>query len=427
MAWVKIDELRGAPGVNSTDAAGDDAAIAAFVGQTSSATVISIAKKFGKAVNLENFPGVDPTAVTECATAIQAALDAASAAGVPLVSRIGQYKLATGVIIRDHADLSRAVFNYTGTSGVAVTVGNAPSSISRKVIWTPYLIALAKTVTGWGQVAGTVGVKVINTSDCEVHFGTVRNFETGIQFYGQGVGGGVTYCRFFLGTILNNKRLLHITTDNVSGYANQNIVFGGSFNFDAAEGAAVSGTRHVLIDNMLQAIDGWTFYGSSFEDSGAVAEFTIECYGNNNLFDACRFETYGGVPKVKWNAGSHDNHIRGGVNVDAIVETIVGATANKITRSTGLKVLTAVKTFNNTDEGKQLISNVAGGGSYVLPSVAVRSPGTMIKIKNINSTTISIATAVDQLDGSVSAQTIPQWGSKTFIAQQLPSAMWISV
>jgi hypothetical protein len=287
------------------------------------------------------------------------------------------------------------------------------------------VIALAKTVVGWAQVAGSIGVRVTNTSDCTVHFGEIRNFETGLQFYGQGVGGGVTYCKFFLGTLLNNKRNLVVTTDNISGYANQNEVFGGSFNFDSAEGATVVGTRHILISNVSQIIDGWTFHEPALEDSGGTCEATIECYGNNNLFDHARYES-AGTPSVKWQTGSSNNEIRGGVNVDAIVESLTGTTSNRIVRTPGPKVLTAAKTFDNTDEGKVIIANLAAGGTFSLPAVAYRSPGTRITVKNVAATTITVGTVVDPMDGGLTV-TLVQWASKTFVSQQLPAANWITL
>ena len=392
----------------------------------SAATKTALSNTYGRAMNLESYAGVDPTGVTECSAAIQAALNAAATAGVPLIAAGGQYAISSTITISADADLSRAVFNYTGT-GTAIIVGNPPASIARKTIKTPYVIALTKTVIGWGQVAGSIGVKIVNTSDCTVHVGTIRNFESGLMFYGQGVGGGVTYSRFFLGTLLNNKRNLVITTDNISGYANQCSTFGGAFNFDAAEGVAVAGTRHMLLANVAQVADGWTFHEPSLEDSGGTCQTTIECWGIDNLWDHGRYETAVGVPSVLWQAGAIKNEIRSGVNVDAITEGVSGTTTlNKMTRSGGMKVITAIKTFDNTDEGKVIIANIAAGGTCTLPAVAYRSPGTRITVKNVSATTITINTAVDPMDGGFSVNLV-QWASKTFVSQQLPSANWITV
>ena len=407
--------------------------LAADITTPGSAAAVSLAAQFtslsgvyGRSINLETYPGVDPTGTTECSAAIQAAANAAQSAGIPLIASYGQFAINNTVTLQSDADLSRAVFAYTGT-GTAIIVGNPPASIVRKTIRTPYVMALTKTVLGWGQVAGSVGVKVINTSDCTIYVGTIRNFESGLMCYGQGVNGGVTYSRFFLGTLLNNKRNFVLTTDGGSGYVNQCSTFGGSFNFDTAEGVAVAGTRHMLLANVPQVADGWTFHEPALEDSGAVAEFTIECWGHDNLWDHCRFETFAGIPKVLWQAGSARNEIRGGVAVDTMVESVSGTTAlNKMTRSGTVKVLTAVKTFDNSDEGKVIIANVAGGGTFTLPNVAYRSAGTRITVKNINATTITINTVIDPIDGGTTV-TLVQWATKTFVSQQLPAGNWITV
>ena len=408
----------------SASTAALDGLVAGYVG-ASSATKTALVGAFGRAINLETFAGVDPTGTTECSAAIQAALNAAQAANVPLVANGGQYAISNTVTIQSDADLSRAVFAYTGT-GTAIIVGNPPVSIVRKTIKTPYVKAMTKTVLGWAQVAGSIGVKVVNTSDCTVYFSTIWNFETGIQFYGQGAGNGVTYCKFFLGSLYNNKRNVQITTDNISGYANQCETFGGAFNFDSAEGVGIAGTRQFLLSSVSQVGDGWTFHAPSVEDAGGVCQITIECYGIDNLWDHGRYEQGAGLPTVLWGTGSTKNEIRSGVNIDAMVESISGTTSNKMTRSGVQKVLTAVKTFDNTDEGKVIICNIAGGGTLTLPQVAFRSPGTRITVKNVNATTITINTSTDPIDGGTTV-TLVQWASKTFVSQQLPAANWITL
>lgn len=384
---------------------------------------------FARARNLETYPGVDPTGVVECSAAIQAAINAASAEKVQIISNASSYLISAGITLQDHADLSRAIFSYSGTSGPAITVGNAvpANAPSRKTIHVPYVIATAKTVLGWAQLAATcTGVQVLNMTSCVVHFACSRNFMTGIEFKGVGVGGGVTYSKFYLGQLVNNKRNLVVTTDGVSGYANQNQTFGGTFNFDAAEGLGVVGTRHILIENTPSKIDGWTFHEPSLEDSGGVCEYTVDCAGNNNLIDGGRFESVNRPPSVAWRTGSANNEIRGGVNVDAITEALFGTTANKVTRREGRKVLTANRTLDNTDEGKVIVSNTAAAVTYSLPGVAYRSPGTRVTVQNVGAGVVTVNTVLDPLDGGFTA-TIPQWASKTFVSAQLPVASWLTI
>lgn len=386
----------------------------------------ALSATYGKSVNLDTYPGVDATGSTDSTTAIQAAINEASTKGVPLVSSAAQYTFSSTIYLKDHADLSRAVFNWNGTTGVALVVGAAAGSIARKRILTPYLIALKKTVVGWAQVAGSIGVQIVNTSDCDVTLGTIRNFAIGAQFCGRGAGGGVTYSRFHLGTFLNNRVNLNITAVD-GGYANQCQTFGGTFNYDAAEGTNVFGSRHILIDTISSPVDGWTFHQLSLEDSGGVCEYTIDCAGNNNIFDHCRYETAGSAPKVAWRAGSHDNEIRSGVNVDAIEEAIFGATSNRVMRHQSSKILTAGKTIGTGEYWKTIVSNAPGAATYLLPDVSYISPGTRVTIKNIAATTISVATTVDPINGSTAAVTIPQWGAASFVSQQLPDHRWLTL
>jgi hypothetical protein len=429
---VPLSAIQGLPGTNAVPSVD---AVAAYVSAAiSNAAQAAMDARFaGKGdvalnraavMNLESFPGVFSDGVTECGAAIQAALDAASAAGVQLISKYAHYVHSSTIYIRDNVDLSRAVFDYTGT-GTAVVVGNPPENISRKTIRTPYVYAVAKTNLGWAQVANAIGVKVVNTFDCTIYVGQIHNFGTGFQARGEGTDHGVTYCNFYFSHLLNNKRQIHVTGEGF-GYANQNQTYGGTVNYAAAEGIAAPGTRHVLMDTLAAPIDGWTFHQLSLEDSGGVAEYTIEAGGNNNVFDRCRFETAVGVPKVLWSAGSYDNEILGGVNVDAIVETVAAGSRNHITRIPGTKVLTASKVLNGADEGKTIIANGATPLTFTLPSAAQRSPGTMVTIKNVAASTVTVNTTTDPLDGGFTAG-LAQWQSKTFMAQHSPDLRWVTV
>ena len=419
-----IGSLRGVPGPNTVPT---DAAIAAAVGTVGTLSRIALDKIYSASIRLETYPGVDPTGAVECSAAIQSAIAAGKALKIPVVSSGGFYSITSTIVIEYDVDFSRAVFNYSGT-GVAVQVGNAIAppngGVARLTVKTPFLINLLKTVAAWSQVAGSVGVQLVNANNCVLYIANITNFEDGFQAIGVGLNGGVTYCKIFMGSLVNNKKNIHITTSG-TGYSNQNLVFGGTLNYANSEASPTFGTRHIVIDNASSPIDGWNFIGTAIEDSGAVAEYTIECWGNNNSWSNCRYEVYGGIPHVYWGNGSYDNFILGGINVDAIIETINGVTLNKIVRLAKDKILTATKIFDNTDFGKTIVSNVATAITYTLPQVDYFSPNTFITVRNVGVGVVTINSTANTINGAASV-TIPQWSALTFYSQMLPTHTWIA-
>lgn len=375
-------------------------------------------------LNLNTYAGVDPTGVTECSAAIQAAFDAALAQGLPVVSKQAEYRLSSGVTLNGSADLSRAVFNYTASTGIALTIG-AAGGLSRKQIRAPFVIALAKTVAGWGQVAGTIGIRCINLIGCEVTLQDVRAFETGIQAYAD-VAAYLAYNRFFLtGSILNNKRGFVVATDgSATAFANKNEVFGGDFNY-SGEAVASAGTRHILLTESVVPITSWTFHEPSLQDSSGSAEFMVDISGRANVISNAYWETNVGTIKARWANGSYDNIIDFGVNSDLIEETVTGTAENRLNRLGRDKVITANRTLDRTDFGKTLILNAAGAITITLPDVAFLSPGTKVTIRNVAATSASINTTTNTINGSLAALTLPQWGTMKFISQKSPDAQWI--
>lgn len=294
-----------------------------------SATVESIAVR---GLNLEKASGVDPTGTTECGAAIQAAITAAEAAGVPTVAAAGTfYKIATGLTIKKDCDLSRAVIAYTG-SGVALTVGDAAGAVvRRKGIRLPYLINEAKTGPGWGAVAGSVGVRLHNVNESHVYLSDVHNFESGLQLYSDSAP-GVAYNEIYLSRLSNNKRNAHFTSD-VDGWTNQNNLHGGALSHLAEEGSLVAGVRQVLMEGTSPWVpDGNTFNGTSLENLG-VAEYLIDSNGWYNQFIGCRYEWTGtpGDQAVIWRAGAKGNRLIGGWGVeDLTVTREAGSLSNDI-------------------------------------------------------------------------------------------------
>lgn len=261
--------------------------------------------------------GAAADGITDDAAALNSAASAAATAGVRLVAK-GTFKIGSTVTLACNADLSDATFNYTGT-GLAVNVGSTTSGtvLHRRSVRLPDVVYANKPTTGWD--AATIGVRVVNLMSSDVTVGRVSGFETGLQFYG--LGTGTSYNTVTLRQLDNNKRNCHFTAD-ATGWANQNTILGGRMSHNTSEGSQAAGTRHVLIGNPANVVNGNTFVGTSLE-SPDVVEYHVECYGWDNAWLNCRWEnTTTADTRVYWRANSRGNLILCGYSAVNIVESV---------------------------------------------------------------------------------------------------------
>jgi hypothetical protein len=280
--------------------------------------------------------GATGDGTTDDAAAINAAASSAASLGARL-SGTGTFKIGSTVTLTGDVDLSGATFNYTGT-GTAIAVGTTGAYLMRKQVRLPKIVATAKTVTGWAQVAGSVGVAVINCYSFDISVPYVNNFETGLKIYGAS-SNGTSYCNVQLGHLDNNKRNLWFTADG-TGWANQNYFYGGRLSHNSGEGTAVSGTRHVLMDTTTNKVNGNSFYGTSIE-SPNVVQYHIDCGGYDNYWFACRFENTGAPARVIWRANSTGNVIMYGFQATDMTETKEANTANHLWCRDGNRIVGA--------------------------------------------------------------------------------------
>jgi hypothetical protein len=279
---------------------------------------------------LDDQAGVATDGTTECGTAIQSAITAAEAAGVALVAARRVYVTASTLTFTKSADFYESTIGYTGT-GTAVVIGDDVSGITRQNIRIGRVVATAKTNPGWAQVAGSVGVKIVDTTKSEITLKSITMFETGTLMLGH--LRGCTYNKVYVGELITNKVNMLQTTDNAAGYVNQNKIIGGSWNHDptASGGTGIAGTRHVVQTGAFTFTpDTNLFSGCSFE-SPDVAEYFIESYGTHNAFRDCRWEKSTGGPSVWWRTGSYSNAIRDGFKPWLIVVTNDGDLDNVVT------------------------------------------------------------------------------------------------
>ena len=284
-------------------------------------------------MDLRKQAGVVGDGVANDAAAIQTALNSAAALGLRVFAR-GTFKISSTVQISSAVDLSGATFNYTG-AGVAVRVGVTAGFISRQDVRLPHIIHTAKTVNGWAQVAGSVGVEISNLYTGAVHVPRVNNFETGLKL--NGLGQGVSYVNIHLGHLDNNKVNMQFSAD-ATGWCNQNTILGGRMSHNSNEGVAVAGTRHVLMDLTPSKVNNNNFFGTSLESPNTV-EYHLDCAGSDNYFWGCRWENTGTGARIIWRADSIGNVVDNGFGVHTVVETKEAGTANNVrTRGTSRMV-----------------------------------------------------------------------------------------
>lgn len=269
---------------------------------------------------------------THTAAEVQAWLDAAVTEGVAAYAE-GTLKCSGMVTIRGDCDLHLLTLIYTGTSGVALQVGDPAQRMFRRSLLLPQVVAGAKTALGWGQVAGTVGVQLANVYSCTggIAMARVTGFETGLLFTGVPIGAaiqGTGYITVFPGHLDNNKVNFKVapfvgTTQADSGWANQVTVLGGRLSHNSSEGTQVAGAKQIEIANCPNVVNGWTFLGTSIE-SNNVVESHIDTYGLDCSWFGTRFENPGGdaARKVISRGTAKGNYISRGYNAGRITQVL---------------------------------------------------------------------------------------------------------
>lgn len=271
---------------------------------------------------------LDTTGVTvHSAAAVQAWLDAGRVYAAGTISCSGP------VVIKDDCDLSGLTFNYTGTTGIAIQIGTG-TVLRRKTIRLPSVISTVKVVgSGWGAVAGTVGVKAVNTNACNIVVPHIQGFETGLHMAGAAQGN--VYNNVYFGHLDNNK-VNHLISSDATGWSNDNDYFGGLHSHESAEGSSVSGVRNIKLLTSANVPNNNVWLGTSFE--GNVPEYHLEADGGENRWISCRWENATGC-RVWWRTGVFRSMIDRGYSAHTIVETYeAGANAQTILSGQGWKV-----------------------------------------------------------------------------------------
>ena len=265
-------------------------------------------------------------------TAIQNALTDAKTSGEKVVVG-GTITTPYQLTIECDCDLSQLTVNYTGT-GVAVQAGVDDAVTFRKRMRLPRVIHPGKTDPGWAQVAGTVGIRLVNLNACPyIEVPHVQNFERGLVESGINSMGNA-YNQIHLGHLDNNK-INHDYEATANGWCNENRHFGGRMSYNSIEGMDAPGTRQVRIPTAENPINNHTYFGTSIESD--IPEWTLEALGGQAFqFVGCRWErtdrTGGGIgAKVLWGASAVRHMILGGYAAHLIrVTRVTGEQHNEI-------------------------------------------------------------------------------------------------
>jgi hypothetical protein len=277
-------------------------------------------------VNAKELCGATGDGVTDDTIALQQAAALALVATCTLYVPSGIYKTTGTLVLKTHANLYESTISYNGV-GTAIEIGDPVNGVTRMKVSIGRIVNTKKTVVGWAEVAGSIGVRIVDTNKSNLLIKSITQFETGLRVWGQ--VRGCSYNTILLGELYNNK-VNHDTGAAATGWTNQNTYIGGSFNHDPAEGSPAVGTRHVLHQTATSVTDTSLYLNCSFEGAGGSTDYMVESYGKMNTFRDCRWET-SGTPKVWWRAGSYGNAIRDGFKPDLIVVTNDGLSSNTVT------------------------------------------------------------------------------------------------
>ena len=257
---------------------------------------------------------------------IQDALDEAKTSGETVVAG-GVIDTDQTLIVECNCDFSQLVINYSGI-GTAVRVGTTEGVTWRLSARLPHVRHTGKTSLGWGQVAGTIGVELVNLNSCpDILVPRVSRFEVGLAEIGTN-GRGHSYNTVTIGHLENNKRN-QVMMSSGSGWCNENLHLGGRFSHESAEGESVPGVKHIDLESAdNNQINNNVWIKPSLE--GVGNEWALDCGGVYNRVIAGRWERAGGA-RVRWGTKASYNVIEGGYHADRILTTSsAGATRNEI-------------------------------------------------------------------------------------------------
>jgi hypothetical protein len=206
--------------------------------------------------------------------------------------------------------------------------------------------------------AGTsVGVEIAGLAWANVRVVHISGFNIGLLLNG---ANPVTYCQFHLGHLEDSRHNLFLTASG-TGYCNENIFYGGSFNFSSdwfAAAGSYAGTFNIYEDNFpASPLNSNRFFAPCLE-TGGPATIGAQIYGQSTHIYSPRLESGAGPftdYKIVFATESLSCLLVGGVGVE-LIHIVDSGTANRYICLDGEKV-------QNKAGAGQAIHTVASPGA----------------------------------------------------------------
>lgn len=328
---------RGLPGVNAVPA---DEAVAVYVGADdtdSGAAVMERVRSRQIMLDVRDF-GAAGDGVTDDTAAIQAAFNAADAApGNVGVFMQGSFLTSAPLTTRSQMDGTQATIEYTGTGGVALTIGVANATTARRTFHLPRLVCRVNTQQkAWRDpLNGPIltGVKLLNIDACKVYSQFIQHFDEGMVL--EGNTRGCDYNEVHPGTLWGNRRQLVLSPVN-AGWVNSNHIHGGRAQINNRPDISSNGWG-IMNDPDASALVLDNKSGSG-PNNNSINDLSVEGHnadlyraiisGRYNQLNNIRWESPGEPLQILWKSTASTNDINGGYNALNLVEVFEPGAVN---------------------------------------------------------------------------------------------------
>lgn len=236
------------------------------------------------------------------------------------------YQFSSGFTVnKEHVTLDfYGKLEFTGTSGAAITIGDAVSELES----VKADINIIKAVQDWTETC--TGVRLHGVKYSNLHFRLIEGFTYGLELGKAGATLNCYYNNIYLERIANNKRGISFT--GPSGGMNANTFYGGAFIDNNLGGSEYADSYGIYIGNLASVTNGNTFISPRFELlSGSSYDRTndIYCDGDYNTFIDPRCE-----------GGCSDARIRFGTNATWNMVTTSFTSKEEIYDASGNNLIT---------------------------------------------------------------------------------------
>ena len=211
-------------------------------------------------------------------------------------------------------------------------------------------------------VGTSVGVQLRNIVWSYIDIRSVTNFKDGVYVRADQGNGGVSYNEIHLGQLHDNRTNLLIQADGTaSGYVNENLFFGGSFNHTSGYPAVT--TTNIFIDyDGVYRNNNNRFFSPSLEDNSVLSVAAV-INGDNNIIFHPRLERIASQStyEIQFTANSRECQIIGnGFTIANSNINDLGDTNSYVTRQgTTYKAQTAASAGQAVYSGQSTASSSA--------------------------------------------------------------------